>query len=199
MMRPAGLIAAAILLGSCATSFAAPRQGIAAQGLAAQGLTAQPRPVVGTPAPRRAPTAAPRPVLSAQSPAPVGTMIAWADAPLSPGGWRYRREPGGQSRAQYGLAMGPVFQFVCGPGRSVAAIRAGAGAGALTLRTTTAARTLQAVPTSMGLTAQMSANDPLLDAMAFSRGRIAVEAPGTAPLILPAWPELARVIEDCRR
>lgn len=126
-------------------------------------------------------------------------FAGWADAPLSPGGWRYRREPGGQSRAQYGLAMGPVFQFVCGPGRAIAMIRATAPAGPLTVRTSTVARSLQAGTTGAGLTAQVSANDPLLDAIAFSRGRIAIEAPGTVPLILPSWPELARVVEDCRR
>jgi len=126
-------------------------------------------------------------------------MAAWADAPLSPGSWRYRRETGGQSRAQYGLAAAPAFEFACGPGRSVALVRGGASAGPLTVRTTSLARTLQAAATGVGITAQVTANDPLLDAIAFSRGRIAVEAPGTAPLILPAWPELARVIEDCRR
>ena len=44
----------------------------------------------------------------------------------------------------------------------------------------------------------LSPRDPLLDAMAFSRGRFAIEQPGTPPLVLPAWPEIGRVIEDCR-
>ncbi|HZU52165.1 MAG TPA: hypothetical protein VE968_09860 [Sphingomicrobium sp.] len=48
------------------------------------------------------------------------------------------------------------------------------------------------------LTIALSAGDPILDAMSNSRGRIAVVA-GTQPaLVLPPWPELARVIEDCR-
>jgi hypothetical protein len=34
--------------------------------------------------------------------------------------------------------------------------------------------------------------------MAFSRGRFMVEAQGMATLVLPAWPEPARVVEDCR-
>jgi hypothetical protein len=29
--------------------------------------------------------------------------------------------------------------------------------------------------------------------------RFAVEAQGAPALIIPAWPELARVVEDCRR
>jgi len=45
---------------------------------------------------------------------------------------------------------------------------------------------------------QLAAYDPLLDALAFSRARFAVVAAGSPPLVLPAWPEIARVIEDCR-
>jgi hypothetical protein len=41
----------------------------------------------------------------------------------------------------------------------------------------------------------LSAYDPLLDALAFSRGRVAIGSPA---LILPAYPEIARVVEDCR-
>ena len=44
----------------------------------------------------------------------------------------------------------------------------------------------------------MAANDPFLDSLVFSRGRFSVEVPGTPTLILPAWPEPARVIEGCR-
>jgi hypothetical protein len=53
-------------------------------------------------------------------------------------------------------------------------------------------------PAAGRLMVDLDANDPLLDAMATSRGRIAVAA-GTQPsLVLPPWPELARVVEDCR-
>ena len=38
----------------------------------------------------------------------------------------------------------------------------------------------------------------LLDAMAFSSGRFAVDLPGRSVLYLPSWPEVSRVIEDCR-
>ena len=41
--------------------------------------------------------------------------------------------------------------------------------------------------------------DPLLDALANSRGRIGVGISAEQPaLVMPAWPEIARVIEDCR-
>jgi hypothetical protein len=40
--------------------------------------------------------------------------------------------------------------------------------------------------------------DPLLDAMAFSRGRIGFTVGAQAPLVVPPWEEVARVFEDCR-
>ncbi len=40
--------------------------------------------------------------------------------------------------------------------------------------------------------------DPILDAMAFSRGRILLETDGHTPIILPAWAEITRIVEDCR-
>ena len=50
----------------------------------------------------------------------------------------------------------------------------------------------------MRVTAELFALDPLLDAIAFSRGRFAVTMAGGSPLVVPAWPEAARTIEDCR-
>jgi hypothetical protein len=44
----------------------------------------------------------------------------------------------------------------------------------------------------------LSVRDPLLDAMAFSRGRFTLEMAGAQTLVLPAWSEIGRVIEDCR-
>jgi hypothetical protein len=48
------------------------------------------------------------------------------------------------------------------------------------------------------VSAALAANDPLLDAMVFSRGRFSIEVTGLPRLIIPTWPEPARVIEDCR-
>ncbi len=81
--------------------------------------------------------------------------------------------------------------------------RAGTSAAprAMIVRTETAARTLQLVQaqdTNPYLTTGMSARDPLLDAMALSKGRFAVEVEGMRTLYLPAWTEVSRVIEDCR-
>ena len=46
--------------------------------------------------------------------------------------------------------------------------------------------------------ADLGANDPLLDAIASSRGRVGFSTSGLAALVVPPWAELARVIEDCR-
>jgi hypothetical protein len=51
---------------------------------------------------------------------------------------------------------------------------------------------------AMRVTADFSAFDPLLDAIAFSRGRVSVTIAGGSSLVVPAWPEAARTIEDCR-
>ncbi len=68
--------------------------------------------------------------------------------------------------------------------------------------TETTARLLSASPREVlgrrGLAADVPANDPLLDAMAISKGRFAVQAGGEATLYVPSWPEVTRVIEDCR-
>jgi hypothetical protein len=53
-------------------------------------------------------------------------------------------------------------------------------------------------PATQRVTIQFPAYDPLLDALAFSRGRIAVYISGSPALVLPAWPDIARVVEDCR-
>ncbi len=132
----------------------------------------------------------PRPPV--QQPAAPTPNVAWIDAPLSAGGWTYR---GGS--AAFGPAGSPSFVVAC-TGSRIRLERPGASGGMLTIRTSSEARNLPATPGSGGLVAELAAADPLLDAIAFSRGRFSVEAPGTARLVIPAWPEAARVVEECR-
>lgn len=86
-------------------------------------------------------------------------------------------------------------------GRRILFARAGAGQGAMTVRTSYGA---QVWPTSAAsgsmpeTVAARGASDGALDQIAYSRGKFAVEVLGLDPLILPAWAEVARVIEDCR-
>lgn len=44
----------------------------------------------------------------------------------------------------------------------------------------------------------LPASSPSLDQLAYSRGRFILLAQGMQTLIVPVWPEIARVIEDCR-
>ena len=53
-------------------------------------------------------------------------------------------------------------------------------------------------PTSAEVSASLAAFDPLLDAIASSRGRIGFSTSGLAALVVPPWADVGRVIEDCR-
>jgi hypothetical protein len=125
------------------------------------------------------------------------------DVPQTPGDWFYSRTSPG-SAARFGAPQSEgQFAMLCTPGsRTIALVRYGAFAAdaPMTIRTETATRTLAAARAvnEGGMRAVLPAPDPLLDAMAFSKGRFAVEAAGAAPLYLPSWPEVTRVIEDCR-
>lgn len=178
MRRSAALLLAGVMLASCVAAGAS-----------------QPRlqhPPAEPPRPRPG-TATLRPSPSPQPPATPQARFAWEDAPLTPGGWRYVRTRSGSS-ASYGAPGRALFELRCTAPRAIQIVRSGAP-GALTIRTSSTARTL----TGTGGAFALPADDPLLDAMAFSRGRFAVETQGAAPLVIPSWPELGRVIEDCRR
>ena len=69
------------------------------------------------------------------------------------------------------------------------------------VQTETTTRQLQAEPLQGErrlAIAQLPAGDPLLDAMAITKGRFALEVEGEPTLYVPAWAEVTRVIEDCR-
>lgn len=110
----------------------------------------------------------------------------------------------GRSTARYGLPGQPSLVAVsCNTAtRTTNLWRTGtARDGAALIVTATSTRRMLPTTSSetSGLTASLAASDRLLDAIAFSRGRFMLEAPGNPPLYLPSWPELSRVVEDCRR
>jgi hypothetical protein len=74
-----------------------------------------------------------------------------------------------------------------------------AGAALMAISTSAATRNLTAEGAGGGHIVSLGARDPLLDAMAFSRGRLAVEVAGLPALVLPADPAISRVVEDCRK
>jgi hypothetical protein len=146
------------------------------------------------------PPPAPAPVPPPIAPAPRATD--WRDLPLSRGAWAYRSDASG-SEAMFGPSARPSFALRCDRARrEIALMRDGLTSGnVMTIRTSSGARnfplSVRTEPTPI-VTATVSPSDRFLDSMAFSRGRFTVEVPGTARLVIPAWPEPARVIEDCR-
>ena len=136
------------------------------------------------------------------APVPQPPSADWRDWPVTPGVWRYGQDARG-SVAMYGRVnadavvvlrcdkrLGQVFLSV--PGSAPAT---------LTVRTSSATRSLPVGATGGAppyLAATLVPGDSLLDALAFSRGRFALVLSGAAPLVLPAWSEVDRVVEDCR-
>jgi len=122
------------------------------------------------------------------------------DAPITPGNWTWGTE-NGQSVARF---AGNLLVLRCD--RAGAAVRIEQASSAeravpMTVQTETTRRTLSAAPSSSApgtVSVSLAARDPLLDAMAFSRGRFAVFTAQEPALYVPSWPEVSRVVEDCR-
>lgn len=161
----------------------------------------------GCVAPSRPPAPAPAAPVPVPTPAPPPAPALtgdWRDWPITPGDWRWQQDVRG-SLAVYGAEGGrPELALRCDRqrGRVYLSRRVNAaGAGALTIRTTSAVRALPAVFAAgdpAWLVAELGVRDSILDAIGYSRGRFIVEAPGLPPLVVPAWSETLRVTEDCR-
>ncbi|MBO9624421.1 MAG: hypothetical protein J7500_17065 [Sphingomonas sp.] len=149
------------------------------------------RPAPPVPAPAPAPPPAPRP-------APP-TSADWRDWPLTPGTWTWRHDAGG-TIAEF---AGGELSLRCDRARgrvqfSRRAVAVPPAPVNVNVRTTSMARTLQLQPSGASLVADLGARDTLLDAIGYSRGRFVVEGGGMPTLVVPAWAETLRVIEDCR-
>lgn len=171
-----------------------PSTAVLSSSLLAATLAGCVPPPPSMPAPT--PTAAPAPP---QRPAPAPPPVAdWRDAPITPGDWAYAANAGG-SVASFG---GGVFAMRCNPqARTVTLVRAGSprmSPVSMGVTSTNASRALTAAASSAGVQATLPASDPLLDAMALSRGRFVIAVTGEQPLYIPSWTEVTRVIEDCR-
>lgn len=108
---------------------------------------------------------------------------------------------GGQSVATFANGL---LQLRCDRANGTIVLdRRGNASGTVPIRITTAATTRTLTGTGVGgpspaIRISLPARDPLLDAMAFSRGRFALDTAGLQTLYVPSWPEVSRVIEDCR-
>jgi hypothetical protein len=153
--------------------------------------------VPSTPVPAPAPV--PRPAQPVPPQAPASSN--WMDIAQTPGEWRHGAQ-GSRSEASFWSAAGaPMLRLRCqADSRSIVLSlpESGAPSPLVTIRTETATRTLQAQPAGRETLVPLNPNDSLLDAIALSKGRFAVEAEGLPTLYLPTWAEVSRVIEDCR-
>jgi hypothetical protein len=123
------------------------------------------------------------------------------DAPLTPGDWSYEA-----GTARFGEPTETILAMSCRGGTMTITRAGGTGSQMSMMIHTEAMSRSISVPVvatddgrGMGsISAALSPTDALLDAMAFSKGRFAVEVPGLPTLYIPSYPEVTRVIEDCR-
>ena len=163
-----------------------------------------PAPPEPTPAPAPAPAPMPMPTPTPAPPStPVPSFGNWMDAPQTPGDWSY-----GGGLASFGEAGSlPRLTLRCEGGGQISIGYYGTAAHpvSMTIRTEVMERAIGQVTLAPAdarglapIVGIVPARDPLLDAMAFSKGRFAVEVSGQPALYVPAYPEVTRVIEDCR-
>ena len=139
--------------------------------------------------------------LSAQTATTTAAVDLQYSTPIA-GDWIYGRTATG-SEASFRNGAGPAqLTLRCTRAtRRVTIAKAATGAAPfLSVWTSSLSRSIPASyqPTTQQLVADLAAMDGLLDAMAFSRGRLGVSVTGQPALVLPSWEEIARVVEDCR-
>jgi hypothetical protein len=132
--------------------------------------------------------------------APIASNLEYA-VPIV-GDWTYTPAIDG-SEATFANASGQAQLTIrCTRStRRVALLKAASAASpSLWIWTSSDKKTLPATfDSSTGrVVADLGAFDPLLDAIASSRGRIGFSSSGLEALVVPPWADVARVIEDCR-
>ena len=151
-----------------------------------------PPPAIAPPPPAPPP---PPPPPAAAPPPPAA--LDWRDAPLAPGDWSYT-DASGIPEAGFASPGGTLFALRCEPGGQIVLMRMGVPAGSMTIVTTFGERRLASFGNEDQANVRLAAADPLFDQIAFSRGRFVVRVAGGGDLVVPAWAEPARVVEDCR-
>ena len=157
--------------------------------------------------PEPPPPSQPAKPVATPAPAPVPAPLSgnWIDWPITPGTWTYREDDRG-SLALFGdPGRDAIFIIRCDQSRHQLFLsRAGSvGEGATMVLRASAGMASYPAANSGGTpsyaAASISPGDIMMDRIAYSRGRFAVQTSGLQSLALPAWPEFSRVVEDCRR
>jgi hypothetical protein len=131
--------------------------------------------------------------------APVASNLEYV-MPVE-GSWTYAAGSDGSQATFYNSARQPQLTIQCTRSvRRIALLKPGAAAPSMWVWTSSQKKSLPATydTASARVRVDLPAFDPLLDAMAFSRGRIGFSTSGLAALVVPPWSEVGRVIEDCR-
>ncbi|WP_430416177.1 hypothetical protein [Parasphingorhabdus sp.] len=155
-----------------------------------------------SPPPPAVPQAVAPPVV--QAPQVTQPKGVWTDWQIAPGQWVYRQDARG-SLALFGQSDRDATVIIrCDENRSQIFI---SRAGAVTTETR---MTLRASSGLQGYQARSNGDNPsyaaisldpddmMLDRIAFSRGRFAIETTGLQSIAVPIWAEFTRVVEDCR-
>ena len=118
------------------------------------------------------------------------------------GSWSYTELADGSEAVFTNVSNYPQLWVHCTRAtRRVSIARAAAGpAAVMNVWTSSATRAVPSgfSPATGRLTIDLGNYDPLLDAIATSRGRLGFAIGSGPALVVPAWPEVARVVEDCR-
>ena len=150
-----------------------------------------------------------QPVAPPPAPKPVAQALPtdnWEDRPATPGDWVYRQDKRG-SIALFGpKGANALFAIRCEmASKRIYLTHTGqfpdGETGKMTIRATSGLKTYPAsntggAPPLVG--AELAVSEAHLDMMAYSRGKFIVQIKGSTDLVVPSWPEVARVVEDCR-
>jgi len=148
-----------------------------------------------------APAAPPSTATATATAAPAPALDLSTATPIE-GNWNYATLQGGSEATFVNASAQPQLAITCTRGtRQITISKPATGAAPFILVWTSAlTRNLPSSynPATARLSATVSAFDPVLDAMTFSRGRIGFSALNKPALVVPAWAEVGRVVEDCR-
>jgi len=118
------------------------------------------------------------------------------------GAWSYSSTADGTEARFVDASANPQLILHCTRATRRVSISKPATAAAPAINVWTSSQT-RSIPTSFNpatgrLSADLQPYDALLDAMSSSRGRIGLSVGAQPALVVPPWPEIARVVEDCR-
>jgi len=167
--------------------------------LSAFVVTAACVPPASVPEPAPQPQA---PVTPAPAPTVQQPQGKWTDWPITPGDWAYRQDNRG-SIALFGQpGRDALVTLRCDKTRGRIYLTRRSNLRSANIAIRSSARLKNAAASTSGgqpayLAVELSPSDPILAAIAYSRGRFAIETGGELSLAIPVWSEIGRVIDDC--